>query len=55
MNAQPDKREARLQSGQAALNGGDFASAVADFTELTQLAPRAPIAWCGRAGGVRDD
>ncbi|MGE0182533.1 MAG: sulfotransferase [Parvularculaceae bacterium] len=38
-----------LLAGQDALNRGDFAEAVATFTELTRLAPNATVAWCGRS------
>ncbi|HNS85601.1 MAG TPA: sulfotransferase [Parvularculaceae bacterium] len=38
-----------LQSGQDALNRGDFDKAVADFTQLTRIAPQAATAWLGRS------
>ncbi len=43
------RAEILLEAGQNSLDRGDFIAAVAEFSELTQHAPRAPIAWCGRS------
>ncbi len=43
------RAELLLEAGQNSLNRGDFAAAIAEFTELTQIAPRAMIGWCGRS------
>jgi tetratricopeptide (TPR) repeat protein len=57
MSDRQHQLESLLETGQAALERGDFAVALADFNELTRLAPRAVVAWCGRAAayyGVGD-
>lgn len=50
--------EQLLARGEKALVAGEFARALADFTDATKLAPKEPVAWCARSAaffGLGDD